>query len=127
MAVFLFIPPGDLELDRGSYVIVDGATYIRQRIAARFKWWLGEWFRDQRLGVPYQRDVFVKNPNIQLIRSMFRRLIEQTPGVLRCDRIDVRYLESERKLEVEFAATLVENATVIVDFGDSDFILDLAA
>lgn len=124
MAVIRTIPAGDLDIQNHRLVLLDGVAYIRQKLAARFKFFLGEWFLDQREGVPYYRDVFVKNPNLDLIRSLFRRLILGTPGVLSLPRFELVYDEANRRASFDFEA-VVTGGTVIVTPDDDAFILDL--
>src|SRR5688572_17356184 len=108
MAVFQIIPAGDLALVNGSYVVASGPEYIRQSIAARFKFFLGEWFRDQREGVPYYRDVFKKNPDLDVVRAIFRRILEETPGVIEVTRFDIVFNHAERSLAFNFEARVTD-------------------
>ena len=41
----------------------------------------GEWARDTSLGGPWREIVYIKNPNLGLIRSMITQIIETTAGV----------------------------------------------
>jgi hypothetical protein len=126
VAVIRVIPAGDLRLVGGTVVIVDGPDAIRQKLAARFKFFLGEWFLDVRQGVPYYRDVFTKIPNLDVIRSLFRKIILDCPGVLSLSSFLVNYDETGRELTFTFAAK-VTGGEVVVAPTDRDFILDLAA
>lgn len=127
MAIFHIIPAGDLALTpSGDFAWVEGPAQIRQRLAARFKFWLGEYFLDTRQGIPYLRDVFVKSPDLDVIDSLFRRVIMTTPGVLALAKFELLYKPEERKLYFKFHA-LVEGGTVTVNFGDDDFIVSLAS
>ena len=123
MAIFHVIPKGDLELSAsGDFVWIDGPAQIRQRIAARLKFWLGEYFLDIRQGIPYLRDFFVKNPDPNVMDSILRRVVLSTPGVLSLVSFALRYVPSERQLYVAFQAR-VEGGTVTVKDGDDDFII----
>jgi hypothetical protein len=55
--------------------IIRGAEAVAQRVRVRFRWFLGEWFLDERLGVPYYSDILVKNPDPILISFIFRRVL----------------------------------------------------
>jgi hypothetical protein len=61
--------------------IVRGTEAIRLRLEARLQFFKREWFLDLRQGMPYYEAVFVKNPDISLVQSIFRRAILATPGV----------------------------------------------
>jgi len=125
MAVIRTIPAGDLELVHGTVHLVEGAPAIRQKLAARFKFFLNEWFLDQRQGVPYYRDVFVKEPNLDVIRSLFRRIVTQCPGVLSIGSFRLVYDEQTREVAFEFTA-MVTGGDLVISPKDKDFILQLA-
>jgi len=125
MAVIRTIPAGDLELVRGTVYLVEGPPAIRQKLAARFKFFLNEWFLDQRQGVPYYRDVFVKDPDLDVIRSLFRRIVAECPGVLSIVRFAVVYDEVARALTYDFAAK-VTGGDLVIGPNDKDFLLQLA-
>ena len=125
MAVMRVIPAGDLELIGGTVALIEGAGAVRQKLASRFKFFLNEWFLDQRQGVPYYRDVFVKDPNLDVIRSLFRRIVVGCPGVLSITRFEVVYDEAGRGLSFDFAAK-VTGGDLVVSPKDRDFSLDLA-
>jgi hypothetical protein len=125
VAILRVIPAGDLALFGGTVALVDGPTAIRQKLAARFKFFLAEWFLDQRQGVPYYRDVFTKTPNLDVIRSLFRKLILGTPGVLSLPDYLIVFDESARQLAFDFTSN-VTGGQVVVAPTDRDFILDLA-
>jgi len=128
MAVLRIIPAGDLAIVGGDLLVLGKTAetrvqYIRQKIAARFKFFLGEWFLDQREGVPYYREVFVKNPNIPLIRSLFLRVLRQTPGVLSVPTFSVNFDPSARELTFDFQA-VVDGGELVVAANDNDFIIN---
>jgi hypothetical protein len=141
MPVYRVIPTGDLALtgdpspyavgiatlaQGGQLVVIEGLEQIRQRIATRLKFFVGEWFLDLRQGVPYYRDVFVSNPNLALIRSLFRRVVLRTPGVISVPRILVGFDPATRQCSVTFQA-IVDGGRIEVEPGDEDFLVDLPA
>lgn len=122
MAVYRIIPRGDLEIRNRRLVLASGLAYLRQKISARFKFFLGEWFLDLREGIPYYRDVLVKNPDLDIIRSLFRRVLVETPGVLSVPRFAVVLDRQSRELAFRFQA-VCEGGTIIVEPSDRAFIL----
>jgi hypothetical protein len=131
MTVIRIIPAGDLELVGGSPVLLGDTpesrvAYIRQKIAGRFKFFLGEWFLDKRLGIPYYRDVLgQRRPNLPLITSLFKRVLTKTPGVLVVASFSLNYDESARRLSFQFEAT-VTDGEISVTTEDADFVVGLA-
>lgn len=126
MAIIRIDEAGDLALENGNFVWLRGIDWVRQRLMTRFKFFQGEWFLDERLGVPYFRSVLVKNPDLGVVRSIFRRIILTTPGVISITHFEVRYNDSARHLEFEFTARAT-TGNIIVSAGDPDFIIDVAA
>lgn len=131
MAVTRKIPGGDLVLEGGTLVVLGDTPetrvrYIRQKIAARFKFYVGEWFLDQRQGVPYYRDVFKKSPDLQLIRALFVRVVRETPGVLDVPNFSLTHDTATRTVTFDFDA-VVDGGVIQVRPEDRDFILDLAS
>lgn len=131
MAVLRIIPAGDLALEMGDVVVLGLSTetrvaYIRQKLSVRFRFFLGEWFLDLRQGVPYYRDVFVKNPNLDLIRSLFIRVVRETPGVLDVPTFSLAYDPEQRRLSFDFEA-LVDGGEITVKPEDADFVVNLAS
>ena len=118
------IPAGDLVIENGHFVIARGVQYTRQQIAIRFKFFLGEWFLDQREGIPYYRDVFVWNPNLDVIRSLFRRVLVRTPGVVAVPKFEIQYDSGTRTLRFNFEALCTEGRIVVTPENRA-FILDV--
>jgi hypothetical protein len=89
---------GDLEIPPR---VVRGIEAIRLRLIARLKFFKREWFLDLRQGMPYFEAVFVKNPDISLVQSIFRRAILSTPGVLTIARMVTSFNRATRKFTID--------------------------
>jgi hypothetical protein len=122
MAIIQLIPEGDLALENGDLVIVTGPEQIRQAIQSRFRMFLGEWFLDLREGVPYFQDILIKSPDEQVIRSVFRRVLQTTPGVLEITLFELIRNREERELRFRFEC-LVEGGRVTVTPEDDAFVV----
>jgi hypothetical protein len=91
------LPFAELEIDTATGDIVipprilKGAAAIAQRLRTRLRFFKGEWFLDKRQGMPYYEQVLVKNPDLTLVRSLFRRAILETPGVLAISRMNTSF------------------------------------
>jgi hypothetical protein len=112
---------------------MSGLQYARQKIAARFKFFLAEWFLDRREGVPYFRDVFVKNPDLRVIRSVFRQVLLSittelgTPLVKSIPTFELVFTPATRSLAFAFQAVLDSGELLSVLPSDQLFIInDLA-
>jgi hypothetical protein len=126
MAVTRTIPAGDVALSNHQLVLIGDLQYLRQKLAARLKFFLGEWFLDLRQGIPYYRDVFVKNPNLRVVRSLMRRVILRTPGIVDLPKFEIIFNEAERNATFEFEAVAKKGRIVVLP-SDRDFLVDLAA
>ena len=106
---------GDMALSSAGLPFFIGSVDAAiQRLRVRFLFFLGEWYRDQRLGVPYYEHVLIKNPNLTLVRSLWRQLLLDTPGIIRLDRLTESFDRSARTLRPVFSAVF-EDGTVITD------------
>jgi hypothetical protein len=124
MCVFRLIPAGDLDLINGSPYFIDGLPYIRQKLSARFNFFLGEWFLNQLEGVPYYRDVFVASPNLDVIASLFKRVILGCPGVLSLKTFAMAFDPEARALSFAFQA-VVDGGVIVVTPEDEDFLVSV--
>ena len=88
--------------------IIRGPEAVAQRVRVRFRWFLGEWFLDTRQGVPYYRDILVKNPDKILISFIFRQVLTTTPGVKSVSRFNASLDAVNRELITDFEATLTD-------------------
>ena len=99
------IPAGDLDVSTGSFQTLTGPEYAAQKIRQRFKLFLGEWFLDQSLGVPWFTQVFVKNPNLDAIRALFRAELLKVPGIVSVGQIESSFVPATRTLSLAYVAT----------------------
>lgn len=110
--VALNIATGDIAI---PVHLLRGAEAIIQRIRVRFRFVKGEWFLDQRLGVPYFQEVFKKNPDTRLITEIFRTVLRTTPGVKKVDSFTAALDSATRTLSCTFHATLTDGTVVLSD------------
>lgn len=95
---FLETVDHDLALVDGTLVLCKDARAICQHVEARLRLFLGEWFLDQREGVPYFQDVFIKDPNIPLVKSLLSNVVSGTPGVVTITEAAFEFDPDERRL-----------------------------
>lgn len=95
----------DLYLFGGDLSLVRDAAAIRQEVDNRLRFFLGEWFLDITVGVPYLQTILVKNPNLAAIRTVLRDEILRTVGISSLTTLDLEYDPSERTLLVTWSAT----------------------
>lgn len=84
---------------------------VAQHLRIRLRFFLGEWFLDTTQGIPFFRDVLRKNPSLSLLRALFRRAIQSTPGVDAVQKLDLS-VDSSRLATLTFDA-LLSDGTVL--------------
>lgn len=105
------------------YRVLRGAPAVAQKIGVRFRFFLGEWFLDTRLGVPYFSEVLIKNPNPILISAVFRKVLSTTQGVQRVLDFQARVDPLTRTLYPTFRAVLLDGETLIDNSQVAPFIV----
>lgn len=94
----------DLALVNEDLEIVEGTTQIQQHILQRLRIFLGEWFMDSGIGLPYFQEILVKNPDQSKIDALFFNTIQETPGVVAITYYKFNVDLPARKLSVSFRA-----------------------
>ena len=113
----------DLDLVEGDLALIEGLDAIRQHVRQRLQLFLGEWFLDITVGVPYFQNVYVKNPNFIVVEALFRDRVLSTPGIDEVNSFDFDYDNNTRQLSVSFAATTINgdlNFSEIFDGANSN-------
>jgi hypothetical protein len=87
----------DIDFSTDDAVLLDGIQAIAQHVKIRLRFFLTEWFLDQRVGVPYYRSILVKNANENIIREILRKVIVQTPGIASLESFTFTFSDTERK------------------------------
>lgn len=123
MTIARVVPEGDVAIEGGKLVLNTGAAYVRQKLLSRFRFFLGEWFLDERQGVPYYRDVFIKDPDVEVIRYLFLRVLESVPEVIGVSRFDVVYDKTARTLRFDFEISVAGAGDLVVRPDDESFII----
>lgn len=114
----------DLDLSSGGLQLLTGIDETIQRIRTKLRFVKGEWFLDQRIGMPYLRRDNVltpivgdKNPNLAAIRAVFARAVRNDPGVVKLDSITATFTATIRALGINWSA-IIEGQDFPTDFSD---------
>jgi len=97
---------GELDLSTNDLQLVDGSDAIAQHLLIRLRLFKGEWFLDQRIGIPYYESILKKSPNLIAVKGIFSRAITSTPGVNSLEDLELGYEPTTRALTVSFSALL---------------------
>lgn len=90
----------------------DLLTEVAQRLTTKFKFFLGEWFLDQRKGIAFFRDVFVRNADMAVIKSTFQDVVTGDAGVDHLVSLELSFDSATRVLSVDFDAVLISEETL---------------
>jgi len=115
----------DLHLINGTIVLIEGPAEVAQAIRSRLLFFKGEWFLDQREGTPYYQEILGKKAvDLNVIRSIYRRIIAGTPGVEAVPKLDISLDGPTRAATLVFQAVL-ENGGFIDSRDFAPFVVEL--
>jgi hypothetical protein len=97
---------GDLDLTGHRLNLITDEAAIEQQVRIRCLFFYESWFLDLRQGIPYFLNVYIKNPNLDLVRSLFRTAILGTPRISTVPTIELTLDKSTRALTISFTATM---------------------
>ena len=95
-------------LVKGQLVIQGGIDDIAQDLKTRLQTVYGEWFLDTRIGIPYFTRILGQKPRLALVKTIFKKAIQSTPGVIRITEFSMPYNGVTRSLNLTFSANTVE-------------------
>ena len=104
----------DLLIVGGDLQIATGTDAIAQRLQQSLQLWLGEWFLDTTRGVPYRQQVFVKNPNLDIIQADLVIAATNVPGVVQVTGVSFDFDSTSRTLSVEMEVQDSNGQTITV-------------
>lgn len=94
----------DLQITNGDLSMNSGETSIQQALQQALQVWLGEWFLDTTVGVPYRQQILVKNPNIDVIQGLIIDAATKVPGVTEITDFSMDYSSNNRSLTIALTA-----------------------
>lgn len=115
-----------MSLTRGQLVLVQdeaqqAATEIRNKLA----FVMGEYFLDTRQGVPYQVFVWKKNPDLLLVKQMFRQVFLSVQTVSEVLSLDTSLDKRTRELSFSFRVRAT-NGRVVTGGSGKPFIVEVS-
>lgn len=92
----------DLFFENYDLALVEEIEAVRQHLSIRLQFFFNEWFLDSTEGIKYYDIVFVKVPNLNLIASVIKTFILNTPEVLKLLEYTQDFNRSLRRLTITF-------------------------
>ncbi len=114
---------GDLDMSQGLRFTEDLQTYVVQRLDENFSFFLGEYFLNERLGIPYFERVIGQKPDFALLQTLLSRAALQTIGVVSVPSFRVAFDKRDRKASPSFSVTLSDGTEITEASLRRDFIV----
>ena len=102
----------DLDIVNNNFVVVDGITALRDRLATNLKTFQSEWYLDPSLGIPYFEQVFSKAVNVGVLYTIFSGVIRRTEGVAAVNGLQFEQDNPNRVLTMTFSVT-ADDGTIL--------------
>jgi len=106
----------DLSVVDGEIALVAENEAIRQHLQIRLKTFLGEWFLDTTIGMPYFEEFLIKSPSKLIMEARMREAILETPGIASINSLLFLFESSTRSMTITFEAALADNTTFQFNF-----------
>lgn len=100
---------GDLYVSpQGDIALTDS---LAQKIRIRLLWLAEEWRWDREEGLPYQEELFIKNPDTDIFARRIREAIFEVEGVTGIRNVLINVDPRTRKAQIEYVV-LSEKETI---------------
>lgn len=109
---------GDLEVVDGEVSLVSDQDAIVQNLNIRLRTFLGEWFLDTNVGMPYFEEFLVKKPNRLIIETRIREAVLETPGVVSLTSLEYDLNTTTRNLSITLTAKMRSGEHLTLTFND---------
>lgn len=100
----------------GCPVTVAQQDIVAQRLKITLQTFLGEWFLDTDLGIPYFQQILTKVRNKSTVDAIFQKAILSDPGVLEMVSYESTLTAANRGFNLDFAVRVLDGSIVPIDF-----------
>lgn len=101
---------GKFALSNNSFSFVSGTASVRQACEIALNTFLGTYFLDSTVGMPYFQKVFVRNPNKNDIIFSIRSILTSIPGIISVTSITIGIVE--RVATITWSAKATNNIAI---------------
>lgn len=92
----------DLDLSTFDLKLISDLDYLEQKIKVVLLFFFAEWFLDTTVGIKYFESIFVANPNLTLVDSLFKTAILEIEEVKEITAYDSVFNGSFRSFSLTF-------------------------
>jgi hypothetical protein len=89
----------------GFTMTTNNTDWIMQKIRIKLRTFLGEWFLDTSVGIPFF-EILEKNPNTKLLEAIFKQKILEVAGVAEIVSFSLDYSGTTRTVKPVFSVKL---------------------
>jgi len=112
-SAFILSNSGDIDITGGKIRIEKRPAYAAAiRLRNKFVQFFGDWFLDLNKGNAYFQWLFVKNPNLEVIRANFRAIILSVDPIVSTEVTAFDYDKATRKLTYIFTAECSDGSII---------------
>ena len=104
---------GDIDVTNNELSFIEGSEEIQQLVSQRLQTFMGEWFLDITIGLPYYQHILTKRVNPTVVNAVIVREIITTDGFKELTAFQMDYDESTRKLEVDFDGYVEDDPNLV--------------
>ncbi|NJR73230.1 MAG: hypothetical protein HC773_05160 [Scytonema sp. CRU_2_7] len=97
----------DLLFENDSLQIVTDEDQLAQNLKIRLQFFLGEWFLNTGVGVPFYSEILVKNPNVANIDAIIKAQILDTVGVSQLLEYNSSFSNALRSYSINFTVRTI--------------------
>ena len=94
----------DIFIKNGRFAVVTDGAQVVQHLRTRLRFFLGEWFLDLTVGVPYLQQILKKPFDIAKVEALIKSEILNTPDIEKLTRFESSFNGETRKLTINFDA-----------------------
>ncbi len=105
----------DISIENNDLVLIQGSEETAQNLSVNLRTFLGEWFLNTSLGIPWFQEILVKGTSIQQIESIILNAILSTNGVLNVSRFNIELDNNERQLSIDSTIQSEEGDIILND------------
>ena len=102
----------DLAIDADFILTRNLAEQVTQTLQIQLKTLQGEWFLDERVGIPYFTQILGQKPHKLTLLGIFRDAILKVDGVAKINQINVDYEHQSRTVKLNFEVELTDGSKV---------------
>jgi len=111
-----YLKQNDLAVVNGDFALCANDTEASaQTIAIRLKTLAGEWFMDEKIGVPYLSQILGKKREPRLLRRLIAKEIQSVPNVKEIKEFNFDDSSADRSVTIKFKAQLTDQSTVSIN------------